>query len=190
MFPLWRHQYCTQSSLCIHMREQMGTMWKANTGLWGPLRLNNTPKSMPKLFRKMWPKSLIKTARPDPSFANWISTLCILRDTFTAVEVSLWLCLLNERVHIFHNIGNWMVQTGFEIEIFWRVWRFCVKKHKVSLCNILAHWWVEYLRNCNLQIPLQNQLLWQKFCKGAECNVRKNFWRCMGDQFFCKRVYC
>ena len=42
------------------------------------------------------------------------------------------LSLLNEGVHGVQDIGNWMVETRFQI-VVWRVGKFCSKKHKISL---------------------------------------------------------
>ena len=102
----------------------------------------------------------------------------------------VFVSLLTERVYNFHNISNWMVETRFKVIIFWRVWKFCVKKHNFSVSNLLLHWWVGYFRNGNIPLPLQIQLLQEKSCGGAECFVQKKFRRCIGDQPFFKRAHC
>ena len=56
------------------MKECMRTMSSANSGLWGPFPLNITPNSLPTLLPKTCPRPGVKNARPDPSFARWIST--------------------------------------------------------------------------------------------------------------------
>ena len=77
-------------------------------------------------------------------------------DTVFAVFVSFF----NETVHGFNNIRNGRVKTRFQVIEFWILWNFLVKKHKFSLRNILAHWWVGYFSNCNLPLTIQIQLLW------------------------------
>ena len=55
--------------------------------------LNITPNSIPTLLPKMCPSSVLKNARPDLSFARWISTFFDFGDTLTLIQFSLWLCL-------------------------------------------------------------------------------------------------
>ena len=175
MVPLCRQQYWTQSSLCIPCKINR-TMSLPNTGLRCPFLLNNMPNSLPTLLPIMWLKSVLKNAGPDFSFARWMLTFCVFRDTVTAIEDCVIVSLLNELVHGFHNIGIWMVETGFRIKIR-GVWGFWVKTHKNTLCNISVQWWVVFFRRCNLSLPIKIQLLRHKFCEGAECVVRKNFRR-------------
>ena len=77
-------------------------------------------------------------------------------DKVFAVIVSL----LNENVHGFNNIRNGRVKTRFQVKKCWWLWTFLVKKHKISLPEILVHWWVGYFWKCNLPSTIQFQLLW------------------------------
>ena len=49
----------------------------------------------------------IKSARPNSSFARWIwiSSFCVLRDTLTVIQFSLWLCLSWMRVFMASTIS-------------------------------------------------------------------------------------
>ena len=76
-------------------------------------------------------------------------------DTAFAVIVPF----LNESVHCFNNIRDGKIETRFQILKFRRLWKFSVKKHKLSFCHSLVHWWVRYFRNCNLPLTFQIQLL-------------------------------
>ena len=52
--------------------------------------------------------------------------------------------LLTERVYSFHTIGNLLVDTGFQVIIFWRVWKFYDRKPKFFLSNIFYTNWQDH----------------------------------------------
>ena len=55
------------------MRECMRTKFSANSGLRGPIPLNVNQSSLPRVLLKKYPMSLLRNARPDPSYAKKIS---------------------------------------------------------------------------------------------------------------------
>ena len=98
--PSCRQRFCTQSgpriswvSVCGQCRKQI-LVWE----LWDPSPLHITPKLLPTLLQKMCSRSVLKNARPDPSFAKKTSNFCVFWDTFTVIPFSLWLCLSWMRV--------------------------------------------------------------------------------------------
>ena len=60
---------------------------------WGPSPLKDTLNSLATFLPNMWPKSLLRYARPHFPFVKWISFFCVPRDTLNPIEVSMWLCL-------------------------------------------------------------------------------------------------
>ena len=107
-------------------------------------------------------------------------------DTAFAVIVSF----LKKRYHGFNNIRNGGLKTRFQIVGFWRLWKVVARKHKLSLCDILVHWWVGHFRNRTLHITFQIQFLRWKVCGWAKCIVCKKLCRCIRSQFHCKRFHC
>ena len=60
-------------------KECRRTLLWAESGFWCPFNLIKTPNSLAPTFAKTDNKSVLIKVRPDPSFASWISFLCILR---------------------------------------------------------------------------------------------------------------
>ena len=76
-----------------HRRQlQMKTLFTQRTNLNESIGIF-CPNSLPTLLPKLYPRPILKNARPDPSFARKISTFCVLRDTLISIQFSLWLCL-------------------------------------------------------------------------------------------------
>ena len=154
------------------MRKCMLTVSWANYGLWGRLPLNITQNSLPTFLQKVSPRSVLKNARPDPSFAKknliYLSSLRQLnRNTAFAVIVSL----MNKSVHRFNSIliGRDQVPESRSLMTSTEFEDFFVEKHEIYLCNILIHWWVGCLRNSNLPITCQIQLLRWEDCISVYC---------------------
>ena len=53
---------------------------------------------------------------------------------------TVFVAFLNESVHGFNNNRNGRVETVFQKEKFGRIWKFFIKKHVLSICDILVLW--------------------------------------------------
>ena len=100
----------------------MRTMSLATSGLWGLFSLN-------KVIANNASRNITQVGTKKCKTRSFICESHLLH-------------LLNDGVHSFHNIGIWMVQTRFEIVIFWRVWKLCVKNKKLTP---VTFWYIDGL---------------------------------------------
>ena len=99
--------------------------------------LNITPNSLPKLLSKWCPRSVLKKSKARSFIckvgANFLrSSRHFKCDTSSAVIV----CFLNDSIHAFEKIRNGKVETGLQTVKIGRIWKFFVKKHKLSLLHL------------------------------------------------------
>ena len=170
-------------------RECMRRMPLTNFGLWCPLPFNSSSKG--NFNNASENLTQIRITKCQTRFSIWEVNLNSLRssrhfdcDGSFCVVVSV----LNEHVYGFHKFANWMVQTVSQIISFCRVCKFCSEKHINLNHKILVHWWVGFLWNWNLHLPLQIQLLRRKLCKGTKCIVWNKFRSCIIAQLLCSPV--
>ena len=85
------------------------------------------PKFTSKIISETVSQVSTKNARPDLSFARYISTFCVLQDNITVIQFSVWLSFLIQSVHGSNKIRKLRVKAGFQIVNFRRLWRFLSK---------------------------------------------------------------
>ena len=147
------------------------------------------PKSVLTSPPNILPKSVLKFARIDCSFARYTFTFCVTLPTLILMQVSLWLFLSCMRVFIASTMSVWRNTVRVQGSKFCFLGDFLIVKHKFPLCNILVHWWVGNLGNCYLPLSVQLHLLQQKYFKWTESVVWKELRRRVGNQLDCKWIH-
>ena len=95
LLNVWYFKYCPMliwihSDLCLSWLSACGQF---RMQIWFMRSFSSQlyPKSLPTLFPKLCPKLSLKNARPDLSFARWISISCFFPDNITVIQQLLWL---------------------------------------------------------------------------------------------------